>query len=73
MYWKGLGVNPDKQTAYMWILLASTANIPQAKQDEEAFKKEMTDKDIQKATKRAVEWSKLHPVLGLRRRQPTVP
>ncbi len=69
MYWKGEGLKQDKISAYAFILLASTADVPGAKQQKETLEKELTPKELAKGKKRAVEWSQQHPSLGLRRIQ----
>lgn len=66
-YWKADGVNPDRVTAYMWILLAYRSRVPGAEQDEEGIRKEMSSKDIEKAKKKADAWAIQHRVLVVRK------
>jgi len=69
MYWKGEGLKEDKIYAYAFIFLASTAEVPGAKQQKETLEKELTPKEVAKGKKRAVEWAQQHPSFGLRRIQ----
>jgi uncharacterized protein len=69
-YWKGEGVKPDLVTAYTWVWLAYNSKVPGAEQDEVALRKEMNDKQIERAKQKAVEWARLHRIGGLRQRQP---
>ncbi len=66
MYWKGEGVKVDKEKAYMFIWLAASSDVPGSKQDEAVLAQELQDKQLKKAQKKAGEWAKAHPVLGLR-------
>jgi len=66
MYWKGVGVKPDKETAYAWVLLAASSGIPEAKQDQQAWQKEMDQKQIEQATAKAHHWVMTHRVLVVR-------
>jgi TPR repeat protein len=70
MYWKGTGVKLDRVVGYEFVLLASTAELPDAQRMKAQFEKEIDSKDIEKARKRAIEWTKRHPLLGLRKRTP---
>ena len=68
MYWKGSGVKLDRISAYTFVLLASTANIPQAQQDKALYEKELNSKELEKARKRAADWVRQHPALALRKK-----
>ena len=65
-YWKADGVKPDLITGYMWIWLAYRSRVPGAELDEEAIRKEMSAKDIEKAKKKADAWALQHRVLVVR-------
>lgn len=67
-YWKGVGVKPDLITAYMWIWMAYKLKAIGAQQDEEALRKEMRAKDVEKAKKRADNWPVQHRLLVLQQR-----
>jgi len=69
-YWKGDGVKADPVTAYMWIWLAYNSKVAGAERDEEALRKEMAQKDIERAKKKADEWARQHRFLVLRQRSP---
>jgi uncharacterized protein len=71
MYWKGTGVKADKVAAYTLVLLASTADLPDAERDKTLLEKEMDSKQVQKARQKAVEWTRNHPLLGLRKKTPS--
>jgi len=60
MYRKGSGVKPDRISAYAFIFLASSADIPEAKQERVSLEREMGSKDVEKAKKKAIEWAKQH-------------
>jgi len=60
MYWDGLGMKQDRVTAYMFALLASTAELPDAQRDREAFEKTLSSKEIEKGKKQAANWMKAH-------------
>jgi TPR repeat protein len=66
MYWKGTGVKEDKPTAYMWILLAASFGLPEAKPEEAALQKELDAKEVQRVQRKAALWERLHPDLALR-------
>lgn len=58
MYWKGEGVKQDKISAYAFIYLASTSDLPEAAQERERLEKELTPKEVAKGKTKAVEWSR---------------
>ena len=66
MYWKGEGLKQDKISAYEFIYLASTSNLPEAKQERERLEKELTPKELEKGRAKAVEWTRRHPPLVLK-------
>ncbi|MCU1298045.1 MAG: Sel1 domain protein repeat-containing protein [Acidobacteriaceae bacterium] len=66
MYWNGDGVKQDKTSAYEFVSLASTSNLPEAKQEKELLEKEMTPKELEKGKAKAVEWARDHHPLVLR-------
>ena len=66
MYWNGSGVKQDRVTAYAYALLASTADLPDAKRNRENYEKELSAKDVEKGKKQASNWLKEHPVLGFK-------
>jgi uncharacterized protein len=73
-YWKGDGVKPDLVTAYMWIWLAYNSKLAGAGEDEEAIRKQMNPKDIDKAKRRAGDWVNSHRlVLGVAPARPSAP
>jgi TPR repeat protein len=61
MYWKGEGVKQDKISGYGFIYLASTSDLPEAKEEKERLEKELTPKELNKAKEKAVEWSRQYP------------
>lgn len=67
-YWKGDGVRPKLETAYMWVWIAFSCKVPGAEEQEEAIRKQMTAKEIARAKKKALEWLQKHRSLGLHRR-----
>jgi TPR repeat protein len=69
-YWKGRGVQLNKTAAYMWLLLAARSTIPEARKQEAALRGELSEKEIEKAQKNAIEWQKQHPIFGLANRSP---
>jgi|SRR5579872_1463359 len=69
-YWRGDGVKADLVAAYMWVWLAYNSNVPGSDRDEEALRKEMGQKDIGRAKKKADEWARQHGSLVLLRRSP---
>ena len=79
MYWKGSGVRMDKISAYAFIYLAATTDIPEASQERASLEKEMGSKDVEKARKKAIEWAKQYrkewiseqPLARKRKAQPT--
>ena len=73
-YWDGTGVHQDKVKAYAYILLASTADLPKARQDKDHYEQELSKRDVEKGRKQARDWSKTHhPPLGLKERPPSAP
>jgi len=60
MYWKGEGFKQDTVSAYAFIYLASTADLPEARQERERLEKELTHKQIEKGKAKAVEWTHQH-------------
>jgi TPR repeat protein len=71
MYWKGEGLKQDKISAYEFIYLAASADIPEAKQESEMLEKELTRKEVKEAKAKAVEWSHQHAHLVLKEKTPT--
>jgi hypothetical protein len=65
-YWKGEGVKSDLTAAYMWIWMAYSAKVAGAEQDEQALHKEMREKDVEKARKKAKDWVVQHRFVYLR-------
>jgi TPR repeat protein len=70
MYWNGSGVKQDKVSAYAFVLLASTADLPKAQQDKSLYEQTLSAKELEKGRKQAADWAKTHPTLGLRQRTP---
>jgi TPR repeat protein len=70
MYWDGAGVKQDKVSAYAYILLASTADLPKAQQDKAVYEQMLTTKQLEKARQQASKWAKTHNSVGLRLRVP---
>lgn len=73
MYWKGEGVKQDRISAYEFIYLASTYNLPEAMQEKERLEKELTPKEVKRGNAKAVDWTRQHQpplVLG---RKPLAP
>jgi uncharacterized protein len=68
MYSKGEGVKQDKISAYFFIRLASSADLPEAKQEKERMEKELTPKEIDKGKTKSIEWTRQHPSLELKGR-----
>lgn len=64
---KGDGVRPDLVTAYMWVWMAFNSKVPGSEVQEEAIRKQMSAKEIQRAKKKAFEWLQKHRSLALRR------
>jgi uncharacterized protein len=72
MYWKGEGIQQDRISAYEFIYLASTSNVPEAKQEKERLEKELTPKEREKGKAKAVEWTHRHwPLVILKGKPPT--
>ena len=70
-YWKGEGIKSDLVKAYMWIWIAYSSKVAGAEQDEQALRKEMDPKQVERAKEDATLWLMHPPVLGLRQRQAT--
>jgi TPR repeat protein len=68
MYWNGEGVKQSKETAYMWYLIASNSGSTEAAQGVQRLTQEIDPKSIEKAKKKAMQWSAKHSQPGLRRR-----
>ncbi len=66
MYWKGEGLQQNRISAYEFIYLASTSDIPEAKQERERLEKELTRKEVEKGKAKAVEWTRQHQLLVLK-------
>ena len=66
MYWKGEGVKENKETAYMWLWIASNSRVQGAAQDEQQLKQVMDAKATEKARQKAIDWLKLHRQLALK-------
>ena len=60
MYWRGEGLKQDRISAYEFIYLASTSDLPDARQELERLEKELTHKEIEKGKAKAVEWTRQH-------------
>jgi putative methionine-R-sulfoxide reductase with GAF domain len=60
MFWKGVGVEQDRLTAYTWLVLAEAAGSPQAIHQQHALAKEMTSSQIHTAKQRAEAWLSEH-------------
>jgi TPR repeat protein len=71
MYWKGEGLQQDRISAYEFIYLASTSDLPDARQERERLEKELTHKEIEKGKAKAVEWTRQHQPLVLKGKPPT--
>ena len=65
MYWSGSGVKQDRVTAYMFAILTSTSEIPDAQRNRDAYEKTLNSKEIDKGKKLAANWMKAHPPVGL--------
>jgi TPR repeat protein len=72
MYWKGEGLQQDKISAYEFIYLASTSDVPQARQEKERLEGELTRKELEKGKAKAVEWTRQHQLLVLKGKLVTV-
>lgn len=72
-YWKGDGVKPNLITAYTWILMAYRLHATGAQQDEEALRKQMDARDVEKAKKYADDWPVRHQLLVIRKRRTDAP
>jgi TPR repeat protein len=68
MYSKGEGVKQNKEIAYMWYWIAANSEIKEAAQSEERLKQEMDKKTVERAQRKAMEWSGKHQQMMLRRR-----
>jgi hypothetical protein len=66
MYWKGEGVKQDKISAYEFIAMAFTADLPDAKREKEQLEKELNPKEVKKGQAKAVEWTRTHHPLVLK-------
>ncbi len=65
MYWTGSGVKQDKISAYAFMLLASTAELPDAQHDKATYEQDLDEKQRDKARKQAENWIKQHPPLRI--------
>jgi len=72
MYLKGEGLQQDKISAYEFIYLAATSDLPQAKLEKERLEKELTPKELKKAKAKADDFSHYHRPLVLRGSNPLV-
>jgi uncharacterized protein len=72
MYWKGEGLQQDRISAYEFIYLASTSDLPEARQERERLEKELTPKEREKGRAKAVEWTRQHRLLVLKGKPVTV-
>jgi TPR repeat protein len=72
MYWKGEGLQQDRISAYEFIYLASTSDLPEARQEKERLEKELTRKELEKGKAKAVEWTRQHQPLVLKGKPLTV-
>lgn len=66
MYWNGVGVKRDEVRAYMWTLMAFSARIPGARENALLLKKEMNDREVDSAKKKALEFLRTRPFFRLR-------
>ena len=66
MYWKGEGVKPNKISAYEFIAMASTADLPEARREKDRLEKELNPEELKKGQAKAVEWARTHHPLVLR-------
>jgi len=71
IYWKGDGVKQDKTVAYEYILLASSGNVAEARQEKDSFEKQMTTKEIEKGKAKAIQWTRQRSSLVLMKRTPS--
>jgi hypothetical protein len=60
MYADGIGVHPDKVTAYMWQLLADSAGDTRSHDERDQLARSMTPDEIAEAQTRASEWLRKH-------------
>jgi len=72
MYWKGEGLKQDRISAYEFIYLASTSDLPEARQERERLEKELTRKELEKGKAKAVEWTRQRQTLVLKGKPATV-
>lgn len=72
MYWKGEGLKQDKISAYEFIYLASTSDMPEAKQEKDRLEKELTPKEMEKGKAKVVEWTRQHQPLVLKGKPATL-
>lgn len=66
MYWNGEGFKQDKISAYEFIYIASTSDLPEAKRERECLEKELTPNELKKGKAKAVEWTRQHHPLVLK-------
>jgi TPR repeat protein len=66
MYWNGSGVKQDKVSAYAFMLLASTTDLPKAQQDKALYEQTLSAKELEKGRKQATDWTKSHHTLAAR-------
>lgn len=66
MYWNGSGVKQDRVAAYTFALLASTAQLPEAQRNRDAYEKELSPKEIEQGKKQVATWIKAHSTLTLK-------
>ncbi len=67
-YWKGEGVKADVVKAYTWVWLAYNSKEPGAEQVEQELRKELAEKQMNEAKKKAIEWANTHRLFGLIKR-----
>jgi uncharacterized protein len=66
MYWKGEGVKLNKISAYEFIAMASTADLPEARREKDRWEKELSPEELKKGQAKAAEWARTHHPLVLR-------
>ncbi len=66
IYYKGEGVKQNKETAYMWLLMAVNSGVPGASEREQQLRQEMSPKAIEKARRKAIQWIAEHHPLALK-------
>jgi hypothetical protein len=60
MFWKGIGVKPNRTAAYSWLVLAEAAGSQDAENSKRRLSSEMNDSQIAEAKRRAEVWLTIH-------------